>query len=69
MGCAHTIWVTLPQEGSAAKCYSTTYTRLSSPERLDDQITTDPRPCPLEAYIAGDTLPHQPIGARHVTVL
>ena len=29
----------------------------------------DPGLCALEAYIAGDTLHHQPMGAGHVTVL
>ena len=28
----------------------------------------DPKLCALEAYIAGDTLCHQPMGAGHVTV-
>ena len=32
------------------------------------KMTKDPGPCPLEAYIAGDTLHHQPIGAGHVTL-
>ena len=40
--------------------------RVCSPKRPN---TKDPRPCPLEAYIAGDTLCLQPIGAGHVTVL
>ena len=31
--------------------------------------TKDPGPCPLEAYIAGDTLHHQPTGAGHMTML
>ena len=31
--------------------------------------TKDPRLCALGAYIAGDTLCHQPMGVGHVTVL
>ena len=31
--------------------------------------TKDPGLCALEAYIAGDTLHHQPMGVGHVTVL
>ena len=31
--------------------------------------TKDPGLCALEAYIAGDTLRHQPMGVGHVTVL
>ena len=33
------------------------------------KTTKYPGPCALEAYIAGDTLHHQPMGAGHVTVL
>ena len=40
--------------------------RVFSPGRPN---TKDPGLCALEAYIAGDTLHHQPIGAAHVTVL
>ena len=40
--------------------------RVCSPKRPN---TKDPRLCALEAYIAGDTLHHQPMGMGHVTVL
>ena len=40
--------------------------RVCSPRRPK---TKDPGLCALEAYIAGDTLRHQPMGAGHVTVL
>ena len=40
--------------------------RMCSPKRPN---TKDPRLCALEAYIAGDTLRHQPMGMGHVTVL
>ena len=35
----------------------------------NDQIPKDPGLCPLVAYIAGDTLHHQPMGVGHMTVL
>ena len=40
--------------------------RVCSPKRPN---TKDPRLCALEAYIAGDTKCHQPMGAGHMTVL
>ena len=40
--------------------------RVCSPKRPN---TKDPGLCALEAYIAGDTLRHQPMGVGHVTVL
>ena len=40
--------------------------RVCSPKRPN---TKDPGLCALEAYIAGDTLHHQQMGASHVTVL
>ena len=39
---------------------------VCSPKRPN---TKDPGLCDLEAYIAGDTLHHQPMGAGHMTVL
>ena len=38
--------------------------RVCTPRRPK---TKDPEPCALEAYIAGDTLCHQPMGVGHVT--
>ena len=35
----------------------------------NDQIPKNPRLCALEAYIAGDTSHHQPMGTGHITVL
>ena len=40
--------------------------RVCSPKRPN---TKDPGLCALEAYIAGDTLRHQPMGVGHMTVL
>ena len=40
--------------------------RVCLPKRPN---TKDPELCALEAYIAGDTLHHQPMGVGHVTVL
>ena len=40
--------------------------RVCSPKQPN---TKDPRLCALEAYIAGDTLHHQPMGVGHVMVL
>ena len=40
--------------------------RVCLPKRPN---TKDPGLCALEAYIAGDTMRHQPMGACHVTVL
>ena len=39
--------------------------RVCSPKRPN---TKDPGLCAPEAYIAGNTLHHQPMGARHVTM-
>ena len=57
----------LPQQGllSEVRCTACTkgvFTKTTKYQR-------DPGLCALEAYIAGDTLHHQPMGAGHVTVL
>ena len=43
-------------------CTKGVFTKMTKYQR-------DPKLCALEAYIAGDTLHHQPMGAGHVTVL
>ena len=43
-------------------CTKGVFTKMTKCQR-------DPRLCALEAYIAGDTSCHQPMGAGHVTVL
>ena len=62
--------LTLPEISHSRGCYLKfavlLVQRVCSPKWPN---TKDPRLCALEAYIAGDTLCHQPIGAGHVTVL
>ena len=43
-------------------CTKGVFTKMTKYQR-------DPRLCALKAYIAGDTLRHQPMGMGHVTVL
>ena len=43
-------------------CTKGVFTKMTKYQR-------DPKLCALEAYIAGDTLRHQPMGAGHVTAL
>ena len=43
-------------------CTKGVFTKMTEYQR-------DPELCALEAYIAGDTSHHQPMGAGHVTVL
>ena len=51
----------LPEVGRTA-CTKGVFTKATKYQR-------DPELCTLEAYIAGDTSHHQPMGVGHVTVL
>ena len=65
-GCAHSTG-DLSQQGLLPEVHCTTCTKGVFTKTTKYQ--RDPGPCALEAYIAGDTLRHQPIGMGHVTVL
>ena len=65
VGCAHSTG-DLSQQGllpevRCTACTKGVFTKTTKYQR--------PRVCALEAYIAGDTLHHQPMGVGHVTVL
>ena len=65
VGCAHSTGDLsqqgLPPEVSCTACTKGVFTKTTKYQR-------DPGLCALEAYIAGDTSRHQPIGVGHVTV-
>ena len=65
VGCAHSTG-DLSQQGllpgvHCTACTKGVFTKMTKYQR-------DPGLCTLEAYIAGDTLHHQPMGVGHVTV-
>ena len=66
VGCAHSTG-DLSQQGllpevCCTACIKGVFTKMTKYQR-------DPWLCALEAYIAGDTSRHQPMGVGHVTVL
>ena len=54
----------LPWQGLLPVVQSTAHTSVYSPKRPKQQ---DPNWCPLQVYIVGDALCHQPMGMGHVT--
>ena len=57
------------QQGLLPKVLCTAYARGVLTRMTKYQRTKDPGLCALGAYIAGDTLRHQPMGVGHVTAL
>ena len=54
---------------AGAATWSSLYCLYKGCAHQNDQIPKNPGLCALVAYIAGDTLHHQPMGVSHMTVL
>ena len=60
------------QQGLLPEVYCTACTRRCAHQSVQinkEPTTKNPRSCVRVVYIAGDTLPHQPMRAGHMTVL